>query len=45
MAAVVKLLKSGSLAQALLDKGYSPDIVKTAGELLAEMSCAVCFYS
>ena len=38
LAAVVKLLKSGSLAQTLLDKGYSPDIVKSAGELLAEIS-------
>ena len=38
LATVVKLLKSGSLVQTLLDKGYNPDIVKSANELLAEIS-------
>ena len=38
LATVVKLLKSGSTVQILLDKGYNPDIVKSANELLAEIS-------
>ena len=38
LATVVKLLKSGSMVQTLLDKGYNPDIVKSANELLAEIS-------
>ena len=38
LAAVVKLLKAGSMVQTLLDKGYNPDIVKSANELLAEIS-------
>jgi len=38
LATVIKLLKSGSMVQTLLDKGYNPDIVKSANELLAEIS-------
>lgn len=38
LATVIKLLKSGSPVQILLDKGYNPDIVKSANELLAEIS-------
>ncbi|WP_091207763.1 hypothetical protein [Oribacterium sp. WCC10] len=38
LATVVKLLKSGSMVQTLLDKGYNPDIVKSANELLTEIS-------
>ena len=38
LATVLKLLKSGSLVQTLLDKGYNPEIVKSANELLAEIS-------
>ena len=38
LATVLKLLKSGSPVQILLDKGYNPDIVKSANELLAEIS-------
>ena len=38
LATVIKLLKSGSPVQILLDKGYNPDIIKSANELLAEIS-------
>ncbi len=38
LATVVKLLKSGSMVQTLLDKGYNPYIVKSANKLLAEIS-------
>ena len=38
LAIVVKQLKSGALAQTLIDKGYDSNIVKSASELLAEIS-------
>ncbi|OON87247.1 hypothetical protein BXO88_05115 [Oribacterium sp. C9] len=38
LATVIRLLKSGSLVQTLLDKGYDSNIVKSASEILAEIS-------
>jgi hypothetical protein len=38
LATALKLLKNGSLVQSLLDKGFNPDIVKSASDLLTELS-------